>query len=57
MFGFWVIALFAAGCWSSFRWLRLQLNEAKNAKYSFHVSLPASIIVIPSSVTTLPALA
>ncbi|WP_185080172.1 hypothetical protein [Enterococcus casseliflavus] len=57
MFDFWVIALFAVGCWSWFRWLRLQLNKAKNAKYSFHVSLLTPIIVIPSSVTTLPALA
>ncbi|MFB8552006.1 hypothetical protein [Enterococcus casseliflavus] len=54
MFDFWVIALFAVGCWSSFRWLRLQLNEAKNAKYSFHISLLTPVIVIPSSVTTLP---
>ncbi|MFI8545483.1 MULTISPECIES: hypothetical protein [Enterococcus] len=29
MFDFWVIALFAVGCWSWFRWLRLQLNKAK----------------------------
>ncbi|MGF2051767.1 hypothetical protein ACQUE6_08495 [Enterococcus casseliflavus] len=57
MFDFWVIALFAVGCWSSFRWLRLQLNKPKNAKYSFHVSLLTPVIVIPSLVTMLPALA